>query len=171
MRSILTCLFCLVSSFFICNSVFAQNPYCPPAFDTTNTVVLPFVVIVGSVPANCKRDEINDSEVTIIDSLLAGVMFDERIGENGPFPEQQVKKPRPIKEILSYYKRQFVCYRNDKEEKIIWIYCFCASEKTLHWKEYFVSAMDGGDCFFNLKLNLTNKTAFDVKVNGFPSKP
>ena len=66
------------------------------------------------------------------------------------------------------YTMQFVGAVNEKGEKIIWVNCFCSSEINYfkEWKTNLVMVKDGGNCFFNLKINADKNTYYDVMVNG-----
>jgi hypothetical protein len=57
---------------------------------------------------------------------------------------------------------------NSNGEKIIWINCFCKTEESSFkdWKKNIVLVKDGGNCFFNLKANITTNTFTDFFVNG-----
>lgn len=66
---------------------------------------------------------------------------------------------------LSEYKAQFIGYTNDGGEKILYANYFCV-DSFLDWKNNFVMALDGGNCFFNVKVNLQTKEVFDFIVNG-----
>jgi hypothetical protein len=69
---------------------------------------------------------------------------------------------------LTNYKRQYVCGINKEGDKIVWVNCFCSDSKEhlRYWKQQVVFVMDGGDCYFNLKINLSKKTKYDIMVNG-----
>ena len=66
------------------------------------------------------------------------------------------------------YYRQFVGAINEKGEKIIWVNCFCEKEINFFkdWKTNIIMVADGGNCFFNLKINVDKNNYFDVMVNG-----
>jgi len=67
---------------------------------------------------------------------------------------------------LSKYKVQFVPYLNEKGEKEIWINGFCSNYHT-DWKTEIVHAFDGGNCYFTVRLNLTNNKCIAVGTNGY----
>ncbi|HEY3251387.1 MAG TPA: hypothetical protein VGK25_09750 [Ignavibacteria bacterium] len=66
------------------------------------------------------------------------------------------------------YNKQFIGAINDKGEKIIWVNCFCKSEANSFkdWKTRVVMVKDGGNCFFNLKVNVDKNEYYDIFVNG-----
>lgn len=69
---------------------------------------------------------------------------------------------------LEDYDRQFVGAIDENGDKIIWINCFCKKEEGSFkkWKEEIVHVADGGNCFFNMKANITKNTYTDFIVNG-----
>jgi hypothetical protein len=76
--------------------------------------------------------------------------------------------PRLIVDI-SKYKMQFIVTINPKGEKTVWANCFCspANDKTFkNWRKDIVIVSDGGQCFFNLDINLTTKEFTTLSVNG-----
>jgi hypothetical protein len=67
---------------------------------------------------------------------------------------------------LSKYKVQFVPYLNEKGEKEIWINGFC-SDYDIDWKTEIVHVFDGGNCYFTVRLNLTDNKCIAVGTNGY----
>jgi hypothetical protein len=66
---------------------------------------------------------------------------------------------------LSKYKRQYVATINSKGEKEIWVNLFCDTYNS-NWKKEILVVFDGGNCFFNVKLNLKKKKYFELIING-----
>lgn len=54
---------------------------------------------------------------------------------------------------------------NKKGEKEVWINCFCVDVRR-DWKKQIVEVYDGGNCFFNLKINLNKSQYYELSVNG-----
>ena len=65
---------------------------------------------------------------------------------------------------LSNYKRQFIPVTNEKGEKVVWVNCFCDEKE--YWRKSIVFVLDGGNCYFNVKINLTQRTYYNLRVNG-----
>ena len=67
--------------------------------------------------------------------------------------------------ILNRYKRQYMPIINKYGEKEVWVNCFCE-----HWnwdlKTRPVEVRDGGNCFFNLKINLSKNIYYNLMING-----
>ncbi len=66
---------------------------------------------------------------------------------------------------LRNYKRQYIAVTNAKGEKEVWVNCFCEIEND-NWKKEIEVVFDGGDCYFDLKINLSTKKYYDLMVNG-----
>lgn len=64
------------------------------------------------------------------------------------------------------YKRQYMAVLNDKGQKEVLVNGFCKTW-TENWRTDLVLVDDGGNCFFNLKVNLTTKECSKVVVNGY----
>ena len=65
-----------------------------------------------------------------------------------------------------YYKQCDVSY-NEKGEKIIWVNCLRKSiGHEYEWKRGILEILDGGDNYFNLKININTKTYYEMYVNG-----
>ena len=64
------------------------------------------------------------------------------------------------------YKFQYVAAINNNCEKEVWVNGFCKTWDT-DWKKEILLVHDGGNCYFNLKFNLSTKECFEVAVNGY----
>jgi hypothetical protein len=83
---------------------------------------------------------------------------------NDKHPEYKLDKKNFIID-LTRYKRQYMATINSKGEKEIWINCFCGQwDKRSRTSPVIV--MDGGNCYFNLKINLTTGQYYELMVNG-----
>ncbi|MFA6549947.1 MAG: hypothetical protein WCT36_01160 [Candidatus Gracilibacteria bacterium] len=65
---------------------------------------------------------------------------------------------------LAEYKIQFFGYINDKGEKILFANHFCRNSG-IDWENNWVGVDGGGNCFFEIKVNLNKKNIFDLKIN------
>jgi hypothetical protein len=68
-----------------------------------------------------------------------------------------IKKP-------SKYFKQFVAVINKNGEKEVWVNCCC--EVMDYWKKQIQTTLDGGTCYFNLKINLNKNILYNFSVNG-----
>ncbi len=100
---------------------------------------------------NCKKTNLTKNDLDNIDFLL-----NEKVQKDNFLAE---------KIDLDKYKRQYVTVINEKNEKIVWINCFCGNWTKNSRKQIF-AVEDGGNCYFNLKINLTTKKIYDFIVNG-----
>ena len=63
---------------------------------------------------------------------------------------------------------QFVGGELEGGDKVLWVNCFCMAESVVlkKWKTDIVYVADGGNCFFNVKINLKSKQYYGLIVNG-----
>lgn len=139
--------------------------------DTSIIAVLPYNTSQYSIFKNAKQGSLNSDDFKLIEVLL-----NECINEYNPnqekdynemiiaFGKKKVNKSHFIIE-LKRYKRQYIVIENSVGEKEVWINCFCDNEHT-NWKTTIVDMDDGGNCYFNLKINLTQKKYYELRVNG-----
>lgn len=71
------------------------------------------------------------------------------------------KHLRPAKE----YKRQYVPKINSSGQKEIFVNCFC-TDFGLDWRKKIITVQDGGNCFFNFRINLKTKMYYNLSING-----
>ena len=69
-------------------------------------------------------------------------------------------------EDLSYYKRQYVPTKNEDGEKIVWVNSFCSADGW-DWQNEVLGVDDGGNCYFDLIINLSTGDCYDIQVNGY----
>jgi hypothetical protein len=75
---------------------------------------------------------------------------------------------RLLNRSVDDYNMQFIGAITENGEKIIWINSFCKKEESSfkEWKTKIFGVADGGNCFFNVKINITKNTYYDLMVNG-----
>jgi hypothetical protein len=136
-------------------------------------VILPFdknvypTLAKKSIPAS-----LNDSDFVIIDRVLS-LCIDKYNQEQTAEYEKMIKKfPEDgfqIKDFvidLKRYYRQYMVIKNAKGEKEVWVNCFCSVQHMDYLTKEIVRVQDGGNCFFNVRINLTKKTFAGFEVNG-----
>lgn len=75
------------------------------------------------------------------------------------------KKNRNEKISLRYYYRQYIISKNENGDKIVRVFCFCSISGEF-WRNEIISVHDGGNCYLNAVINLTqNKTEY-FETNG-----
>jgi hypothetical protein len=136
-------------------------------------VILPFDK--NAYPTLAKKSipsSLNDSDFVIIDRVLS-LCIDKYNQEQTTEYEKMIKKfPEDgfqIKDFvidLKRYYRQYMVIKNAKGEKEVWVNCFCSVQNMDYWTKEIVRVQDGGNCFFNVRINLTKKTFSGFEVNG-----
>lgn len=126
---------------------------------------------------NAQPTELTESEISKIEELLEKAVAEYNLGQaenikerkewfEKTYPDKDFSKSEPKLEItLTDYKRQYVPVIKENGEKEVWVNLFCTIEHT-DWKNEIVVVYDGGNCFFNLKINLTKNSYSDFNVNG-----
>ena len=127
--------------------------------DSAIFVVLPFKEDYSRIFKNATATELSSDDYEKIDNILEECI----INYNKTLLDRNLK---PID--LPNYKRQYIPVINSDGEKEVWVNCFCKhiSSHFFDWKNQIVIVMDGGKCFFNLKINLTKMQYSDFMVNG-----
>ncbi len=124
--------------------------------DTNKIVILPIDTSVYSIPTYVRTAELTNQELAEVEQLLHLCLAPKKL---------LTKEDLESQIILSEYRRQYIAYINQKGEKLVWVNCFC-EQNFNDWKKAIVRVMDGGRCFFNVKINLTRKTFEDLMING-----
>jgi hypothetical protein len=76
-------------------------------------------------------------------------------------------EPTIIKNLKQHkYYRQYVAAENSNGEKLVWINFFCESLYATDYVVNIMSAADGGNCIFQVKVNLTKKDCYYYRENG-----
>lgn len=139
-------------------------------YDTTVVAVLPFEATLIHQGASMKPDSLSKADFPIIDELLQTCIAAYNPEQEVKFnilntehPEFKLQKTNFIID-LSKYQRQYMSYIDTTGDRIVWVNCFC---KTLEndWKNTPIVVADGGNCFFNVKINLTKQSYTDLFVN------
>ena len=121
---------------------------------------------------NVKPTELTQSELIEIEEILKTVILEnnkeqkiELIEHNKKYPEYQQTETGYELE-LDGYKRQYVPVINEKGEKEVWINFFCDGFGADNWKTEIVQVEDGGNCYYNIKINLETKEHYELGING-----
>lgn len=122
-------------------------------------------------PATISSEEIERIE-KLIDKAVANYNKDEEKVYEKNVRETREKFPSAIAydgriKKPFQYRKQIIAVINSKGEKIVWVNCFYwEGVDHSYWRKDIVSVEDGGNWFFNIKINLTKNTAYDLMVNG-----
>lgn len=131
--------------------------------DTSLIAVLPFDTTQNWLFNGAKPDVLSKSDFATIESLMS-----KCITTYNKEQEKIYKENKPTKNYLLDFKnikRQYIAVINNKGEREVWINCFCDDFHT-KWREEILMVKDGGVCYYNLKVNLTNKKYYNLIVNG-----
>jgi len=139
--------------------------------DTSVIAVLPYDTTQYWIFKNAKQSDLSLSELKEIEIILENCIDKYNIEQKLRFEELNNKHPEYNFDInqftidLKRYKRQYISVINNKGQKEVWINCFCDTFG-MNWKKEQIDVMDGGNCFFNLKVNISKKEYYDFMVNG-----
>ena len=121
---------------------------------------------------------LNPNSFTIIDSLLLKCInkynpiglkdWEDFIRRN---PDANISEKGFVIDPKRKYLRQYIPLINNQNDTIVWVNFFCEKGyskedfELLNWKQNVVYVMDGGSCYFNLKINLTKRIYYELEVN------
>ena len=136
-------------------------------------VILPFNIDWYWIFKNVTPAELTKSELIEIENILNLAVKENNERQkinlkkhNEEYPKNKWNKTG-FELKLKGKKRQYVPVINEKGEKEIWINFFCNDWKSDSWKTDLMIVNDGGNCYFNLKVNLTNKSYSELRINGY----
>ena len=129
--------------------------------DTSKIAILPF-----DKKSNYPFDNsfnpttLTQEDIKSIDSLLIACVTDYNNSLDKDHKEWSI-------DIKKYnYQKQIIAVTNKKGDKEVWVNCFCQIWDNNNWKTEILLVHDGGNCYFNFKLNLVTKKFYDLGVNG-----
>jgi len=164
--NILTIAFCLTTAFTSCGQ--SQNKKTDQAtksksvqVDTSKTVIIQFDK-TGSYPFDNSFSStiLTDNDINTIDSLFVACVTEYNNSLGKDHKEWIINLKR-----YNYYK-QIIAVTNKKGDKEVWVNCFCHTWDNNNWKKEILMVKDGGNCYFNFKINLATKKFYDLTVNG-----
>jgi hypothetical protein len=165
----------LISCFIFCLKIHGQTNVSSRdkivSLDTTKITILSSELILKYIfNKNCIESKLNNEEVITVDLLLRKCIDNYNVEADKEFRQIAMNnhsfKPNRVNFIIDIekYKRQYIVVKNSKGEKEVWINCMCSTRK--NWQKELIIVKDGGNCYFNLKINLTKKKYYDLGVNG-----
>ncbi len=145
-----------------------QNGY---IVDSSIVAILPFDTTQHWVFKGSKPTDLTNNDLLKIETILNQCINDYNLDQerqfkeiNNKHPEYKLDKKNFIID-LTRYKRQYIAVINSKGDKEVWVNCFCKTwNKT--WKTNLIMVADGGNCYFNLKINITTGHYYELMVNG-----
>lgn len=143
----------------------------PVDADTSNYTILPFDSLKYWVFKDCKPAKLTSSDLKDIGRIVGKCVDDYNQERKKQLHKSRAKQARaaansgfsPI--VLTKYKRQYFAVTNEKGQKEVWVNCFCETGNP-NWKNEPIFVKDGGNCYFNVKINLKTKKYYDFAVNG-----
>lgn len=124
---------------------------------------------------NAYPSKFNFTEIIKVDSILKGSITDynntKAIERFNIYKNKSSLNGATIDNFkidLKNFKVQYVPLNHYKSDKIVFVNCFCKdfdTQNKSNWKKEIVHVLDGGNCFFNVKINLTKRTYFQFSVN------
>jgi hypothetical protein len=99
---------------------------------------------------NAEPAQLNDTDFKEIERLLI----------------ECISKSNELLPLKRYY-RQYVVVRNENGEKEVYVNFMCelVSLDFADWKKELIDISDGGNCYFNVKINLSSKTYYNLIIN------
>ncbi|MFY8181710.1 MAG: hypothetical protein ACOVLG_08020 [Flavobacterium sp.] len=76
-----------------------------------------------------------------------------------------VENKNKITRTVTEYQKQLIAVKNLQGEIEVWVNCNC-KEKNEEFQYSILDYNDGGDCHFNLKINLSKNTYSELYING-----
>jgi hypothetical protein len=129
------------------------------SIDTSRYAILKYNDIPTYIFKDCKPADLSNEEIMQIEVLVHNeVVKYNKSAKKGIYP-LLISHPE------KYYK-QLIAVSNSNGEKEVWVNCFCSLGSYSYWKKSIVGVLDGGSCFFQLKINLTKNSVYDFGVNG-----
>jgi hypothetical protein len=105
-----------------------------------------------------KKWELTEKDIDNAEKLIMVCFENQKMGTVNRF----------VRKSPEDYCKQFVGAINFKGEKTIWVNCFCEKYKDdfEKWKTEIVFVKDGGNCYFNIKINVDKNEYYDLNING-----
>ena len=125
-----------------------------PTIDTARYTVIKygsFRTYEGAKATNLTEKEINNVEILLIKAIQKYNCDSKHLAKIMP---------------LDKYKLQLVPRINKKGEKEVWVNAFCETRRN-DWKKALVLVEDGGNCYFDLDINITTKQYYGLEIGAY----
>ena len=130
------------------------------SYDTARIAIIPFEKSMNFLfDSRYTPATLTQADMVEIDSL-----FNKSIEDYNSHLSGFGKNHFSVNQNQWNYRRQYICVQNNKGQKEVYVNCFCETVND-DWKNAFLYMDDGGNCFFNFKLNLATKKYSDFFVN------
>ena len=164
--NILTIAFCLTNAFTSCGQ--SQNKKINQTtksksvqVDTSKMAIIQFDK-KGNYPFDNSFNPttLTQDDISTIDSLFIACVTEYNNSLDKDHKEWSIDLKK-----YSYYK-QIIAVTNKNGDKEVWVNCFCHTWDNNNWKKDILMVHDGGNCYFNFKVNLATKKFYVLSVNG-----
>ncbi len=144
-----------------CNAQSSGNSQ-PLVYDTSKIAIIPYH---HGIPWIFDYDVDSSADLTQQDIADVERIFRQSVTEhNNKIPDSLKKDSHHAIDLKNRdYKTQYVCTTNRKNEKIVYVCCFC-DFPGIDWRT-FVFIAEQGNCFFTVKIDLTTKKYFDFALD------
>ena len=117
-------------------------------------------------PTDLTREELDEIEVILRETIDKhnDVQAAKVIEHNENNPDNQIEKTQ-LELKYAGYLRQYVPVVNENGEKEIWLNFMIDNFMAENWQTEIAEVNGGGNLYFNLKINLTKKESYDLKIN------
>ncbi|MDT0651900.1 hypothetical protein [Autumnicola edwardsiae] len=119
-------------------------------------------------PTDLRLEEIRNVEEILERAVKEnnGLQKEALKEQNAENPENKWTETGFELEKKNYY-RQYVPIINEKGEKVVWVNLSCRKLPENWQTELLPPVADGGNCYFNVKINLTRNTYLDLRINSY----
>ncbi len=166
--------------FISCNGV-EKNPKVKSNEKTQTEFKLPkfeYVILHSNesrnrVFKNAKQTDLTQTELIKIERILITAVKENNENQKKELKTHNKKHPKNKWTITGFElslegkKRQYIPVINEVGEKVVWINLFCDDWGSENWKSEIMMVNDGGNCYFNLKINLSKGTYSELFINGY----
>lgn len=129
-------------------------------FDTSKTAIIEFNKKSRSpFDSTFKTATLTHNELNLVDSFLLACVTNYNNSLNKDHKQWSIDLKNRS------YRKQLIVVTNKSGQKEVWVNCFCRVNND-KWKTRILAVLDGGNCYFNFKINLATKKYFDLGVNG-----
>ena len=117
--------------------------------------------------------DLSHADLIVIEKILIKYIDEYNVEKRNEYENIKNKNPDLNWNIedfiieLETYNRQYFTVTNTNGEKEVWINCYCGTNN-LSGKNKSIPILvnDGGNCYFNFKINLNNRGIYEFMVNG-----
>ena len=115
------------------------------AWNNTNN----YVVISNKFgPYTAPSAPLSTQEIHTIDSLIKKAIVEHN---------KTADKHQLLDSPMNYHKQLWASIDND-HRKVVSVNCFCDTSAFPNWRKEKIAIVDGGNCFFELEINLKTKS-------------